>query len=425
MLIYYFLSITLCSCSELFEDYYEKADNFIKNMTLEQKVSQMFFPQMTPDPSSHYEDISTITPGGYLFFAYNFRGSETDIKNYIYHMQSLSKKAIELPLGILVDEEGGIVTRVSYHQRDEPFPSPQSIYNESGIEGILKIDQEKRDLLRKFLVNVNLAPVADISYNPKDMIYKRTLGRNATTTADYIAKDVESYVNDNFTCCAKHFPGYGNNSDSHIDVTRDNRSYETFLNEDFLSFKAAIEKKIPMILVAHNIVKCKDPIYPASLSKTWNNILRNDLNFSGLILTDDLSMGAITKFKSNESVAVLAVKAGVDILLTSKYKTQRQEVIDAVKSGNISEDIINKACRRIIAWKFQYLKDYPKYEEPKEPKDEDTPKDDNTTLIAVLSVLGGLLVIGGIVFLFIYCQKKKTNTFSDSDEKMRILADIK
>ena len=274
-------------------------------------------------------------------------------------------------------------------------------------------------------MNVNLAPVADISYNPKDMIYKRTLGRNATITADYIAQDVESYVNDNFTCCAKHFPGYGNNSDSHIDVTRDNRSYETFLNEDFLSFKAAIEKKIPMILVAHNIVKCKDPIYPASLSKIWNNILRNDLNFSGLILTDDLSMGAITKFKSNESVAVLAVKAGVDILLTSKYKTQRQEVINAVKSGNISEEIINKACRRIIAWKFQYLKDYPKYEEPKEPKDEDTPKDDNTTLIAVLSVLGGLLVIGGIVFLFIYCQKKKTNTFSDSDEKMRILADIK
>ena len=426
MLIFYFLFNILCSCSELFEDYYEKADYFLQKMTLEQKVSQMFFPQMTSDPSYHYEQIKTMTPGGYLFFAYNFKGNESYIKNYISQMQDLSKTNIGLSLGILVDEEGGIVSRVSRYQRKEGiFPSPQSIYNESKIEGILKIDQEKRDLLRKFLVNVNLAPVADISYNPKDMIYKRTLGRNATITADYIAQDVESYVNDNFTCCAKHFPGYGNNSDSHIDVTRDNRSYETFLNEDFLSFKAAIEKKIPMILVAHNIVKCKDPIYPASLSKIWNNILRNDLNFSGLILTDDLSMGAITKFKSNESVAVLAVKAGVDILLTSKYKTQRQEVINAVKSGNISEEIINKACRRIIAWKFQYLKDYPKYEEPKEPKDEDTPKDDNTTLIAVLSVLGGLLVIGGIVFLFIYCQKKKTNTFSDSDEKMRILADIK
>ena len=110
-----------------------------------------------------------------------------------------------------------------------------------------------------------------------------------------------------------------------------------------------------MILVSHNIVTCKDKKYPVSLSKTWIDILRNDLNFSGLILTDDLSMGAITKFKSNESVAVLAVKAGVDILLTSKYKTQRQEVINAVKSGNISEEIINKACRRIIAWKLKYL----------------------------------------------------------------------
>ena len=410
MLIFYFLFNILCSCSELFEDYYEKADYFLQKMTLEQKVSQMFFPQMTSDPSYHYEQIKTMTPGGYLFFAYNFKGNESYIKNYISQMQDLSKTNIGLSLGILVDEEGGIVSRVSRYQRKEGiFPSPQSIYNESKIEGILKIDQEKRDLLRKFLVNVNLAPVADISYDPNSFIYSRSLGQNATITADYIAKDVEEYVKDNFTCCVKHFPGYGNNSDSHLDITKDNRSYEIFQKEDFLSFKAAIDKKIPMILVAHNIVKCKDPVYPASLSKIWNDILRNELNYSGLILTDDLSMGAITKYTSNVSPAVLAVKAGNDILLTAKYKTQLQEVIDAVKSGDISEEIINKACRRIIAWKIKYLGDTP-------------PKVDTTAfLIVFFSIFGGLLLIGLVVFLIMYFKNKNSINLNDSDEKMRIL----
>ena len=126
-------------------------------------------------------------------------------------MNKISMEKIGLPLGLSVDEEGGIVCRVSkYFRKEGNFPSPQEIYNESGIAGILSIDQEKRDLLRNFSLNINLAPVADLSYNPNDYMFERTLGRLLNITAEYIGADVEGYVNDTFTCCAKHFPGYGN-----------------------------------------------------------------------------------------------------------------------------------------------------------------------------------------------------------------------
>ena len=207
-------------------------------------------------------------------------------------------------------------------------------------------------------MNINLAPVADISYNEKDYIYPRTLGKLPDETSNYIAKEVEGYVRDNFTCCAKHFPGYGNNVDTHGEISIDKRSYEVFLNEDLKPFKAAIDKKIPLILFSHNIVECKDNKYPASISKIWHDILRKELNYSGLIITDNLSMGAIRKYYVNESVAVLAIKAGNDIILTNNFDMHLDEVKKAIQSGDISEDIINIACKRIIAWKLKYLLNY-------------------------------------------------------------------
>ena len=353
MVFYYFLLFALCYSSELFEEYYTKAEAVMKKMTLEDKIGQMFFPRF--NLTTYPDDIKNKKPGGYVLFAYDFNTTETFIQDYITKIQKLSQESMKLPLGLSVDEEGGTVCRVSSFHRPEKFPSPQEIYNKSGIEGILEIDQEKRDLLRKFYLNINLAPVADISYNSSDYIYKRTLGRDPEESAEYIEKDVEGYVDDNFTCCAKHFPGYGNNIDTHGNIAIDNRSYEIFQTEDFLTFNAAIAKKIPMILVSHNIVTCKDDKYPASLSPAWHEILRKELNFSGLILTDDLSMGAIKKYTGDESEAVLAVKAGNDILLTSDYYVHLDAVIKAAKEGKIKEDLINKACRRVIAWKFKYL----------------------------------------------------------------------
>jgi beta-N-acetylhexosaminidase len=132
-------------------------------MTLEDKISQMFFPKYVPENAT--EDLPNLKPGGYVLYADHFNHPAEYVLNYIEEMNNISMANLGSPLGLVVDEEGGIVCRVSkFHRESGNFPSPQQIYNESGIEGILKIDQEKRDLLRKFLLNVNLAPVADLSY---------------------------------------------------------------------------------------------------------------------------------------------------------------------------------------------------------------------------------------------------------------------
>ena len=369
------ICIVFCKEMELFEEYYKEAEEYMSNMTIEQKIGQMFFPRF--DDSNKEQDINNTYPGGFVLFALDFKDQteENIIKNMDY-IQQLSNNSINLPLGLAVDEEGGIVNRFSiYYRKEGDFHSPQEIYNYSGIEGILTIEKEKRELLRKFKININLAPVADISYNSSDYIYSRTLGKLPEETANYIEKDVESYIKDHFSCCLKHFPGYGNNTNTHTDVAIDNRPYEQFVNEDFKTFEAGIKEKTPMILVSHNIVTCKDEHFPASISKTWHDILRNELNYSGLILTDDLSMDAIKKYIGDESPAVLAVKAGNDIILTSDYYEHLNAVINATNNNIISEEIIDKACRRVIAWKIKYLinseKDDEKEEEEEKEKEEE------------------------------------------------------
>ena len=411
-----FLIISLfisCSTSELFEKYYKKAEKIVSGMTLEEKVGQMFFPRFNND--TKYEDITTKYPGGFVLFAYDFNENKDIIIKNIEYIQNISLKTSKLPLGLAVDEEGGTVNRISRYHRDEKFPSPHDIYTESGLDGILKIDKEKRDLLREFKMNVNLAPVADISDDPNDYIYPRTLGYSLEETVDYIKNDVKDYVEDNFTCCAKHFPGYGNNIDTHGDIAIDERDYDTFLNKDFKTFEAAIKENIPMILVSHNIVKCKDDKYPASISKAWHDILRNELKYSGLILTDDLSMEAIKKYTGNLSPSILAINAGNDILLTSDFYEHLEAAIEAVNNKTISIETINTACKRIIAWKLKYLlgdngndNDDDDYDEDKDDDDKD-----NLVLVICLSIVG--IIVLGIIFYFLlkFCDFRKNKVNSE------------
>ena len=168
-MIFYLLLFSLCYSSELFEDYYEEAEKYLKKMTLEQKVNQMFFPKY--NSKRREEDFPDNIPGGYVLYEEHFNYNESFIQEYVSEMINITKNVTGLPLGLAVDEEGGKVYRISNkHRKNGTFPSPQKIFNESGIEGILSIAQEKRDLLRNFYMNVNLAPVADISYTIKLLI---------------------------------------------------------------------------------------------------------------------------------------------------------------------------------------------------------------------------------------------------------------
>lgn len=333
----------------LFEDYYEEALSTVKKMSLEEKVGQIFFVRY--DVNS-IEEEKNYYPGGYILFAKDLENhTKESMKEEIADDQKMSK----YPLLIAVDEEGGTVTRVSRFKefRSEKFKSPQDIYNEGGYDLLKEVEKEKAELLLSLGINTNLAPVADVSTDENDFIYARSFGKDANETAEYI-KNMVSYSKENgINACLKHFPGYGNNVDTHTGIAIDNRSYENFKENDFLPFMAGIEEGVPSILVSHNIVTSIDGEYPASLSSKVISELRNTLGFSGVIMTDDLAMDAVKSYVEDGNSATLALKAGNDMIITSDFITMYNEVLNAVKNGTIDEEILNEAVIRITAWKYQ------------------------------------------------------------------------
>lgn len=195
---------------------------------------------------------------------------------------------------------------------------------------------------------MNLAPVADVSQDPSHFIYNRTLGKDANETAEYIRHVVTVMDECNIASCLKHFPGYGGNVDTHTLVAVDNRPLSQFRECDFLPFIAGIEAGADCVLVSHNIINAVDPLMPATLSKDVHDILRNELNFNGIIITDDMAMAAATDYAEPYKTAVLA---GNDMLIVTDYNTAFNEIISGVKSGEIDESIINSAVNRILEGK--------------------------------------------------------------------------
>lgn len=336
---------------DLFEKYYQEAEKKIVNMTLEEKVGQLFLARMNQDVAE--SEIQTFHPGGYILFARDFENeTKESITDKIKKYQQLSAT----PMIMAVDEEGGIVTRVSRFPsfRSTRFKSNQELYAQGGFDMIIATEKEKISLLRELGLNLNLAPVADISMNPNDYMYNRSFGQDAASTSNFIKYVVQTNYENQFASCLKHFPGYGSNADTHTGIAIDERSYENFLESDFLPFQAGIKEEVPTILVSHNIVKSMDESYPASLSYKVHQILRNQLKFSGLIITDDLAMDAISKYTNDENSAVLAIKAGNDLVITSNLQADYEAVLKALQDGKISSSIMENALKRVIAFKYAY-----------------------------------------------------------------------
>ena len=328
----------------------DQAQVILDNMSLEEKIGQMFLIRYSDDQTV-LSDIAQYNPGGILLFAKDF---ENHTKESIKAQLDTCQQASGTPLIIGVDEEGGVVTRISRFTnfRSERFKSPQDLYAEGGFERIASDTDEKCALLKSIGINVNLAPVADVSEDPSSFIYDRTIGQNAEITSEYVRTVVGRMKANGMGSALKHFPGYGDNGDTHTDIITDTRPLGAFVSGDLLPFQAGIDEGTDIVLVSHNIVSCMDPDYPASLSPTVHALLRNTIGFDGVIMTDDLVMSAITEYTDGKSAAVQAVIAGNDLLCCSDYAVQVPAVIEAVKSGVISEERINESAKRIIQMKL-------------------------------------------------------------------------
>ena len=332
----------------------------LARMTLAEKVGQLFFLRC---PSSGAEAaVAQYHLGGILLFTQDYKDASGDwltqdaFAEKLAALQDAAESDTGIPLLIGSDEEGGTVTRASRNPNLFPskFPSPQSLFETVGLEGLLADTQQYNSRLHSLGITVNFAPVCDVSTNPKDFIYERSFGQNAQTTADYIAQVVAAMSDAGIASVLKHFPGYGSNADTHTGIAVDERPYEQFLAEDYLPFAAGIGAGAPFVLVSHNIVTCLDSSYPASLSAAWHEQLRSHLGFEGVILTDDLDMGAVKAYADGGNIAVLALQAGNDMIVCSDL-TQIGAVIAAVQDGTLSEKTIDSACRRVLAAKQSLL----------------------------------------------------------------------
>ena len=324
-------------------------------MTTEQKVGQLFMVRNN-GKGKLFDTVSQTCAGGAILFADDFKGKTADeVRDMIAEIQSCSDGKMIMA----VDEEGGNVVRVSSNSklRSSRFLSPQRLYKKGGFELIVSDTQEKCELLSSLGLNMNMAPVADVCTSSSGFMYKRSFGKGAEETAEYVSKVVGTMKDTPVASCVKHFPGYGNSkSDTHKGLDVNKKTLFELKETDFVPFEAAIDQGVDGIMLTHTVIECVDPDHPASLSSDVVDIIRTDLGFEGVLITDGLEMGAINQYSGGDSgmVCVMAVLAGVDILCAPKNPVDDYNaVLEAVNNGEISQEHLEESVRRILKLKIR------------------------------------------------------------------------
>lgn len=320
----------------------------LAKMTLREKLGQMFMPAYSSAAASQ---ITEYAFGSYILFAADFETGTTD---------SLSAKMAALQdaakYGLLtaVDEEGGTVTRISRftQYRAEKFKSPRTLYSWGGMELIRSDAAEKAALLKSLGMNLNMAPVADISQNESDFMYWRSVGLDAEGTAEFVRTVIRESALSGVGSVAKHFPGYGSVADTHTGMAYDSRSLDELRAKDFVPFAAAVEEGVCAILVSHIITESIDAEKPASVSAKTVALLRDELGYDGIIMTDDLAMAGITDYCTTGNAALEAILAGCDMLCCSNWSAQYPAVWEAVGNGTVTEERLNESAVRILRVKY-------------------------------------------------------------------------
>ena len=319
-------------------------------MSLEERVGQLFLARCEAETA--LEDVQKYHLGGFVLFAEDFQG---ETPQSMQEKLSSYQSAAQIPLLLAVDEEGGTVTRISRYPafRETPFASPRTLYARGGMDAVLAAEEEKCALLASLGLNVNLGPVCDITTQPGAFLYDRSLGQDTAVTADFASQTVRTMQEYCIGSVLKHFPGYGNNADTHVGIAVDSRSLWELEHGDLVPFAAGMEAGCGAVLVSHTIIECLDAAAPASLSPAVHEYLRSNMGFSGVILTDDLVMQAITDRYGAGEAAVLAVLAGNDLLCSTEYAVQYEAVLTAVLDGRIDIDTLNNAVRNVLEWKTE------------------------------------------------------------------------
>lgn len=329
----------------------------LNNMTLSDKIGQLFMIDYrnTLEMNTSLEKVlEKYNPGGFIIF-------KSNISNYNQTKRLINdiKEICNIPIIISVDQEGGRVQRLNERLNIQKYPPMLEIGNTNNETISYELGIKMGNELKNIGIDMNMAPVLDIYSNPRNtVISNRSFGTTSTTVSKMALAYAEGLKESNIIAIGKHFPGHGDTlRDSHINLPTIDKNIEELNNLEFKPFKEAIKRNIPGLMVAHiaipNITKDNTP---ASLSKIMiNNILRNSLNYKGLVITDSLKMKALSNYYTNQEIYSKCIEADNDILLMPNnieeaYKT----IYNKIDKGLILNERIDKSVYRILNTKYDY-----------------------------------------------------------------------
>jgi len=326
-------------------------DKTVARMSLTEQLGQLFMFQaygveMSPDFQAILGDAK---PGGIIFFGANI-GTNDQIKGFV---SDIHDSIHPLPPFIAIDEEGGPVVRMP----EDPVPGAVEL-------GLMKnktvraLGKERAQYLAEFGFDVNFAPVADIAYQPDSVMASRSFGSDPKTVSDKVSATVSGSIAGGVLPAAKHFPGHGRTSvDSHDAVPIVDISKNEWLKTDATPFAAAISSGVQMIMVGHLDFPQWDS-RPTSLSRVAIDTLRNDLGFKGVIVTDDLGMGALSGMDPLD-VLHRAAMGGADLLLyvasPESWSSMIANLESFVRAGKVSRKRLTNNVKRIVRLKYTHF----------------------------------------------------------------------
>lgn len=350
-------------------DLAKRIEDTLSSMTLAQKVGQKLMvdfqgAELTP---SLREFVNTGHFGGVLLFQHNIK-SKKQIKTLVQQLQlqAQRKGAPQVPLFVALDQEGGSVDRLKNLWRTKytrlTTRKVGDVYADDPQEGLRILKQRSLTIaqwLKELGINMNLAPVLDMSGDPTSFIYKRSFGFRPQAVAKLGQIYIQELQDLGVIATAKHFPNLGDSPvDSHTALPVSDKTWETLWNNDWLPFREA-SLDVGAIMIGHIMLPKIDQKHPASLSKTIVNILRKNMGYTGIILCDDIQMKAISMRYTLEETLLQATLAGIDVIMmswdTEKKLKAADYLIRAVKDGTVPEALINDSVRRILATKYKYL----------------------------------------------------------------------
>lgn len=334
-------------------------------MTLEERVGQMFMVSIAGEglAESGAAFLREMAPGALAMFASNGTSPEPVVRTINAWQWVAAHSGAHIPMIIAIDHEGGPVTRLGEGFTALPWGPALGAMP---AERAKQVGEMAATELRAVGIRMNLAPVADVRTpapgGGPSFMERRAFGHDPARVAGAVAAYVQGLQGAGVIATLKHFPGHGSAGDSHRFLPSVQSDRETLDAIDLIPFKAGIEAGAEVVMVAHLVVPALDPTgTPASLSAPIiQDVLRGELGFEGVVMTDAMDMSALTSFSAPESAAVLAVEAGIDLLATGPHFTlstqlaMRNAILDAVRAGEINEARIDDSVRRILTLKARY-----------------------------------------------------------------------